>query len=331
MAWRRGAPTAWLVNLARKDAYALSAGFCASHNRCPTQETRSDVNLSTDAPSLFGTTPGREGRRPNTPDARPDTLGQPLNATVRNLTSGAIGGLAAGALPSATRLGGEVELRAVAEAGRAENQDRKDPDAEEQILFHGGFLALSIAVGIAYGAAKPKAVSPIIAGAVCGAGFYALAYGALGLVLGITVEALEGRACKHCAAWPAPRSVWDHEGACRRPCRPAPLRVRKEAYDEVGKLASSRTSLGREVAQVVKKTPRRQLLPAAAHICQASGWKSLMVMPSHRAWMLGVGDARPGAGTTPRTLRGIRPQLADGCSQGGSSAEQVDRAERVLL
>ena len=65
------------INRARKSAYAMSAGFRAAHNRCPIHEPRGALELSAQAPSVYGRAPGREGHRPNTPDALPGTLGQP--------------------------------------------------------------------------------------------------------------------------------------------------------------------------------------------------------------------------------------------------------------
>ncbi len=185
------------VNRARKEAYALSAGFRAEHNRCPIHEPRAGLALSDRAPSLYGRTAGREGHRPNTPDARPGVLGQPLNPTARALVAGGAGGLAAGALLSVLFLGMEAAVgepsdlvklkrRTTRLLGRADRRDRAWPDAGEQLVSHGGHMALSLAAGVAYGAAKPAVASPLVAGTVFGAGFYALAYGVLGPALGVT-------------------------------------------------------------------------------------------------------------------------------------------------
>ena len=70
--------------------------------------------------------------------------------------------------------------------GRAESRDRARPGAGDQAVSHGGHLALSLVAGAAYGAAKPNAASPLVAGGVFGVGFYALAYGVLGPALQIT-------------------------------------------------------------------------------------------------------------------------------------------------
>lgn len=185
------------INRARKEAYAMSAGFRAAHNRCPIHEPHAGMDLSGQAASVFGTAPGREGHRPNTPDARPGVLGQPLNASARKITAGAVGELAAGALLSAVFLGMEaaadepsdlikLKRRTAAMARRPEKPERADPEAGEQVVSHEGHLALSLAAGAACGAAKPDQVSPLVAGTVLGVGFCALAYGALGPMLRVT-------------------------------------------------------------------------------------------------------------------------------------------------
>ena len=185
------------VNRARRQAYAMSAGFRAARNRCPIHEPRTGLELSGQAASIYGRAPGREGRRPHTPDARPGVLGQPLNGTARKVVAGAVGGLAAGALLSALfgameAAAGEpsdlvkLKRRAGRAMGRAESRDRARAGAGEEAASHGGHLALSMAAGAAYGAAKPDGASPLVAGGVFGAGFYALAYGVAGPALRIT-------------------------------------------------------------------------------------------------------------------------------------------------
>ena len=185
------------VNRARKDAYAMSAGFRATHNHCPMHEPRGALELTGQAPSVYGRAPGREGHRPNTPDALPGMLGQPLNTTAKAVVAGAVGGLTAGALLSAIFLGMEaltyepsdlvkLKRRSSRVLGRVDAWDRARPDSGDQMLSHGGHLALSLAAGAAYGVAKPAWASPLAAGAVFGAGFYALAYGVLGPVLQVS-------------------------------------------------------------------------------------------------------------------------------------------------
>ena len=193
------------INRARKEAYAMSAGFRAAHNRCPIHEPRAGLELSRQAASVYGSTPGREGHRPNTPDAQPGVLGQPLNAYARKVVAGAVGGIAAGALLSAIFLGMEAAAREPSDLvqlkrrsnraiGRTDKRDRAGTDAGEELISHSGHLLLSLAAGSAYGAAKPDAAAPLVAGTVFGAGFYALAYGVLGPALRVTPPPVAGHA-----------------------------------------------------------------------------------------------------------------------------------------
>ena len=185
------------VNRARQEAYGRSAGFRAAHNRCPIHEPGARLPLSDAPAAVFGTTPGREGRRPGTPDAMPGVIGQPINRQARRLISGTVGGLAAGALLSAIFLGLEATVgepsdlvklkrRTVRLAGVPQRRDRARSDAGEQMVAHGGHLALSAASGFIYGVVKPAGVPPVVAGTVFGAAFYGLAYGLLGPALGVT-------------------------------------------------------------------------------------------------------------------------------------------------
>ena len=185
------------VNRARKEAYALSAGFRASHNRCPVQEPARCPALSGQPASAYGAAPGREGRRPGTPDARPGVVGQPLNPVARKLTAGMVGGLAAGALLSLVFLGQQavagkpselvkLKRRAVRRAGWCDKRDGAPSGGREKVVSHGGHLALSAAAGAVYGAMKPDQAPPIPAGLALGAGLYALADGAAGPALGVT-------------------------------------------------------------------------------------------------------------------------------------------------
>ncbi len=185
------------INRARKEAYEMSAGFRAAHNRCPIHEPRSGLALSDQPAALFGTMPGREGKRPGTPDAVPGKIGQPLNRQARRVISGTVGGLAAGALLSVIFLGLEAAVDEPSDlvklkrrtgrlVGVAQRRERARSGAGEQVLAHGGHLALSAASGLVYGRVKPDGVPPIVAGTVFGAAFYGLAYGVLGPVLGVT-------------------------------------------------------------------------------------------------------------------------------------------------
>ena len=80
----------------------------------------------------------------------------------------------------------KLKRRTGALAGLPQKPERSRPDAGEQVVSHGGHLALSAAAGLAYAAAKPDSVPPVVAGTAFGAAFYGLAYGVLGPALGVT-------------------------------------------------------------------------------------------------------------------------------------------------
>lgn len=179
------------INRARKDAYRMSADFRVRRNGCPIHEPTAAIGLSDATACPFGSAPGREGRRPNTPDARPGTITQPLNATARRITAGIIGATAAGILVSAVLAGLEaasgepsdlikLKRRSIANLGGAAQADNADPSVGEQIVAHGGHLALSGVSGAIYGALTPDDVSPVVAGSIFGGAFYLLAYGLVG-------------------------------------------------------------------------------------------------------------------------------------------------------
>ena len=58
--------------------------------------------------------------------------------------------------------------------------DDATPGLGEELLVHGGHLALAGAAGAAYGALTPRDALPIVAGSILGGIFYALAYGLIG-------------------------------------------------------------------------------------------------------------------------------------------------------
>ena len=77
------------INRARRDTYVQSAAFRARANGCPISHPAGRVTLSDEPAQAYGATPGREGRRPGTPDARPGGRGQPLSPFARQLAAGA--------------------------------------------------------------------------------------------------------------------------------------------------------------------------------------------------------------------------------------------------
>lgn len=179
------------INRARREAYPLSAEFRSEHNRCPIHEPKAAIGLSNAPACPFGTAPGREGHRPGTPDARPGVIGQPLNASARQVTAGVAGGLAAGIVVSGVLAGlqamsgGPSDLvklkrRTAANVGLPTPDDDADPSLAEELRSHGGHLALSGLSGGLYGALTPAGSSPAVSGSVFGGLFYLLAYGLIG-------------------------------------------------------------------------------------------------------------------------------------------------------
>ena len=184
------------INRARRTVYGMSAAFRAERTGCPIHEPRERLALSPDAASVYGRAPGREGRRLNTPDARPGSWTQPMAMPVRQATAGAVAGLTGGLLLSVVMLGMEaatgepnelvrLQRRSLARLARDADETARSGRGE-QVTSHGGHLALSVATGALYGLTKPTGASPLVGGAGFGIGFYGLAYGLLGPVLGVT-------------------------------------------------------------------------------------------------------------------------------------------------
>ncbi|WP_204623641.1 catalase family protein [Crenalkalicoccus roseus] len=82
------------INRARRAAYEEGARFRAERNRRQIREPRARLVLAPDPPAVFGAAPGREGRRPGTPDAPPGAWSPPMRPTARGLAIGAAAGLA---------------------------------------------------------------------------------------------------------------------------------------------------------------------------------------------------------------------------------------------
>ncbi len=119
----------------------------------------------------------------------------PLKKTLP-IASGAIAGLAAGVLLSAAWIGMEASTGETAEVvrlgrlslgkiGGSQRHETARPNAGEQVMSHGGHLALSAAAGGLYGLVAPANTPPLLAGAGFGMGFYALCYGVLAPALGL--------------------------------------------------------------------------------------------------------------------------------------------------
>lgn len=185
------------INRARRGTYRMAAEFRATRNGCPIHEPRARLALSAGPAQVYGTAPGREGRRPGTPDA-PDAWVQPMSAGARRMAAGAAGGLAAGAMLSVVMMGmqvrqggpselGRLERRAASRAGLSHRPESAAASAGEEIGAHAGHLALAALAGAGYGlATRGDGASPVLGGMVFGLGFHALAYGLLGPALGVT-------------------------------------------------------------------------------------------------------------------------------------------------
>ena len=162
------------VNRARQAAYAEGAAFRSAANRCPIHEPTARLSLPDDPPEVFGDTPGREGRRPRTPDARPGTWEAPMRDTARGLTAGALGGLAAGAVLSALMFAGArgAPTLPVRAARRAAGDDDAAPTTwREEAATHAAHLAVSILAGAGFGALNPGPTRPVASGLALGVGF----------------------------------------------------------------------------------------------------------------------------------------------------------------
>lgn len=182
------------INRARRGTYAMAAQFRGQRNGCPMQEPRGRLGLSTAPAQRYGTKPGREGRRPGTPDAKPGARMQPISHGARHALAGATGGLAAGALLSAI-IGGMAARRGEAsELARLERRiglspydEDEGPHLREEAGGQAGHLALSVVAGAGYGLAVRNAdAPPVVTGLAFGLGFHVLAYGLFGPVLGVT-------------------------------------------------------------------------------------------------------------------------------------------------
>ena len=184
------------INRSRREAYASAAAWRAERNGCPMAEPAGDPGLARTPARPYGTAPGREGRRPGTPDARGHGRPQPLNETARHVVAGAAGGLAAGVLLSGAIAGmgaargeadelAQLQRRTARRAGRPYRHEGAPPSVSEEAFAHGGHLALSAVAGAGYGLAHRGHDSPVASGLVFGLGFHALAYGVVGPALGV--------------------------------------------------------------------------------------------------------------------------------------------------
>lgn len=121
-----------------------------------------------------------------------------MACTVKTIAAGAAGGTVAGLLLSGVFLGVErasdkpsvlIELgrKTAAKIGSPYRYNPSKPAPEEQLMSHGGHLALSAAMGATYPLIRPLPFMSGIPGSLLfGAAFYPLLWGMLGPVLKLT-------------------------------------------------------------------------------------------------------------------------------------------------
>ena len=116
----------------------------------------------------------------------------------RQRTAGAVlGGVAAGLGLSAVMLLGEklsgkpselieLERKTAAKLGIETPRGDEPATLTEQVVTHGGHLALSALAGLAYAAAVDEEDDSVTSGAVFGLAFFIAAYGITGPLIGVT-------------------------------------------------------------------------------------------------------------------------------------------------
>jgi hypothetical protein len=121
-----------------------------------------------------------------------------MNQMSRDVTAGAVGGLAGGivltgAMMAAERMTGErplpvkVERWVAYHAGADRETLKRDPEMGEEAIAYGGHLAASMALGAAFGAMQGRVdVSPTVSGLLLGLGVHAINLGLVGPALTIT-------------------------------------------------------------------------------------------------------------------------------------------------
>jgi hypothetical protein len=93
------------INRARLVAYEEAARDRAARQGCPLREPNRRLELPADPPQVFGTAPGREGKRPRTPDAVPGAWEAPMKPMAPVVMAGVAGALLGGVALAVTRPG----------------------------------------------------------------------------------------------------------------------------------------------------------------------------------------------------------------------------------
>lgn len=127
-----------------------------------------------------------------------------MNSMTRGIVAGTLGGLAAGAVLTAAMIGSQaagldeaddmvrIGRRAGERLGVGRRRLDERPSVQEEAAVQGAHLALSAALGALYGAMHRRIGLPtVVSGLALGLGFYPLAFGVAGPLLGVTEKPWE--------------------------------------------------------------------------------------------------------------------------------------------
>lgn len=127
-----------------------------------------------------------------------------MNRTTRSIVAGMLGGVAAGAVLTGAMVGSQaagldkaddmvrIGRRAGERLGIGRRRLDERPSVQEEVVAQGVHLALSAALGALYGAAYRRlGLSVLPSGLLLGLGFYPLAWGVAGPLLGVTEKPWE--------------------------------------------------------------------------------------------------------------------------------------------
>ncbi len=122
-----------------------------------------------------------------------------MDRATRNIVAGTVGGLVAGAVLTGAMVGSQaagmdkaddmvrIGRRTSQQLGITHRRLDERPSVQEEATVQGAHLVLSAAIGALYGAFHRRfGLRPVPAGLLLGLGFYPLAFGVTGPLLGIT-------------------------------------------------------------------------------------------------------------------------------------------------
>ncbi len=127
-----------------------------------------------------------------------------MNRTTRGIVAGTLGGLAAGVLLTGAMVGSQaagldkaddmvrIGRRTGERLGIGRRRLDERPSVQEEAVVQGAHLVLSAVLGALYGAAYRRVgLSTVPSGLLLGLGFYPIAWGVAGPLLGITEKPWE--------------------------------------------------------------------------------------------------------------------------------------------